>query len=71
MYLPYRQAYACGSIELHLHSLICSKQVAQSRSMHVCSTCKYVVAGPEINDVNNGKNSPIECKYMIDAAAGH
>ena len=53
---------------------ICSKQVAQSRSMHVCSTCKYVVAGPEINDVNNGKNSPIECKYMIDqidAAAGH
>ena len=42
--------------------------------MHVCSTCKYVVAGPEINDVNNGKNSPIECKYMIDqidAAAGH
>jgi hypothetical protein len=48
------------------------QQAGSTVSLHaVCSTSTYVVAGPEINDVNNGKNSPIECKYMIDAAAGH
>ena len=59
------------SIELHLF-FFNLQQAGSTVSLHaVCSTSTYVVAGPEINDVNNGKNSPIECKYMIDAAAGH